>query len=128
MRKDMYGEAQSQLESALRLNAAKAELQHTLGDVLALQGRANDAITQYRNALKIDPNFGPAHFSLGIILADQGKKCGGSRQFPKSRRKLRSRRSSTGASSDTETVGPVKRSADRLWPFSHFFPARSGRQ
>jgi tetratricopeptide (TPR) repeat protein len=42
-----------------------------LGDVLALSaGFRFSAQAEYANALRLDPNYAPAHLALGLILAE----------------------------------------------------------
>lgn len=41
------------------------------------------AEADYRAALKLDPNFAPGHFYLGILLAEQGKKADARKSFEK---------------------------------------------
>jgi tetratricopeptide (TPR) repeat protein len=57
----------------VRLSPDRAEVHHALGDVLAVQGRIDQALNRYTGALRIDPKFAPAHFSTGLVLASQGK-------------------------------------------------------
>jgi len=44
-----------------------------LGRALAGQGRIDEAIAQYSQALRINPDFPEAHYNLGHALAGQGK-------------------------------------------------------
>lgn len=44
-----------------------------LGDALFKEGKANDAISQYRIALQLRPGYAEAHNSLGIALEKNGK-------------------------------------------------------
>ena len=46
---------------------------NNLGFVLAAQGKPDEAIAHYREALRIDPRYADAHNNLGIRLAAQGK-------------------------------------------------------
>ncbi len=46
---------------------------NNLGNALAGQGKLDEAIAHYSEALRIDPNFAMAHDNLGTILARQGK-------------------------------------------------------
>jgi tetratricopeptide (TPR) repeat protein len=45
----------------------------TLGDALSQQGRTEEAISQYREALRINPTYVDAHINLGIALDQQGQ-------------------------------------------------------
>ncbi len=46
---------------------------NNLGNVLAKQGRADEARESFRRALDIDPNYAVPHYNLGNLLARQGK-------------------------------------------------------
>jgi tetratricopeptide (TPR) repeat protein len=46
---------------------------NTLGVVLKRQGRIDEAVAHYREALEIRPTYAPAHNNLGNALARQGK-------------------------------------------------------
>jgi len=41
--------------------------------VLARQGRTDEAIEHFHEALRIKPDFERAHYNLGIALLEQGK-------------------------------------------------------
>ena len=45
-----------------------------LGFSFAKEGKNTEAIEAFRGAVKLDPDFTEAHFSLGVLLARQGKK------------------------------------------------------
>jgi len=42
------------------------------GNTLHSQGKVDEAIAEYREALRIDPNHRDARYNLGIALYDQG--------------------------------------------------------
>jgi tetratricopeptide (TPR) repeat protein len=44
-----------------------------LGNALSHQGRLDEAITEYRRAIRLNPANASAHRSLGTALHDQGK-------------------------------------------------------
>ncbi len=46
---------------------------NNLGSHLADCGRSQAAIAQYRQALEVQPNYGPAYQKMGAALADQGQ-------------------------------------------------------
>lgn len=50
-----------------------AETHNGLGFVLARQGRADEAIAEYKKAISVDSKFTPAFNNLGEALARQGK-------------------------------------------------------
>jgi tetratricopeptide (TPR) repeat protein len=46
---------------------------NNLGIVLADQGKLDEAIAHFSEALRIDPNYAEAHYNLGLALVGQGK-------------------------------------------------------
>jgi protein O-mannosyl-transferase len=46
---------------------------NNLGVILADQGKLDEAIAHYSEALRIKPNYADAHNNLGVALDDQGK-------------------------------------------------------
>jgi Flp pilus assembly protein TadD len=51
------------------------------GTVLAKQGRTDEAMTRYRAALAVDPQYVPAYFNLGVTFAGQGSNAAAIAQF-----------------------------------------------
>lgn len=49
-----------------------AKTHNNLGTTLRRQGRVDEAIIQYQEALKIDPRYAPAHYNLGNALLEKG--------------------------------------------------------
>jgi tetratricopeptide (TPR) repeat protein len=56
---------------AKRPNNARGH--NNLGGALATQGKPEEAIAQYSEALRISPAYAEAHYNLGVALATQGK-------------------------------------------------------
>ena len=50
-----------------------AEAYSNLGNALKDQGKLDEEVAAYREAIRIKPNFVEAHFNLGIALKDQDK-------------------------------------------------------
>ena len=50
-----------------------ATVQYNLGVVIFHQGEVGSAVTHYRGALAIKPDFAEAHNNLGVALAQQGE-------------------------------------------------------
>ena len=60
-------------QHALAVTENNYWMHNNLGFALTAQGRLDEAIAQYENALKINPVYEPAHLNLGIALISQGK-------------------------------------------------------
>ena len=50
-----------------------AIIHNALGNALADTGRLDDALSQYRQAVELDPDFADAHSNIAIILARRGE-------------------------------------------------------
>ena len=46
---------------------------YNLGEILA-GGGINEAIDHFREALRVDPDFGQAHYHLGVALLAKGRR------------------------------------------------------
>lgn len=57
----------------LTITPNSAPLYDMLGVSFKLQGKIDEAITQYRKALEADPNYAAAHINLGVAVGSQGK-------------------------------------------------------
>jgi tetratricopeptide (TPR) repeat protein len=60
-------------QDTVRKAPSNYRARNELGAELAAQGQVTDAIEQYRQALKLKPDFPEAHNNLGITLASQGR-------------------------------------------------------
>jgi len=67
-----FGEAESHYRQALA-GKPTAETHNGLGYVLAQQGRADEALAEFRKAIEVNPNLTPAYNNLADALAKQGK-------------------------------------------------------
>ncbi|MGO9013114.1 MAG: tetratricopeptide repeat protein [Bryobacteraceae bacterium] len=65
-------EAQAQVEAILLTDASSAEAHEFLGRLLFAQGQSGRAIEQYREAIRIAPEFGRAMLDLGETLIKAG--------------------------------------------------------
>ena len=79
VKKDRYNVLDGHFESKIELDTTnqaapltEAEAQAYLGDLLA-HSRRKDAYTYLEKALKLDPNLGMAHASLGMMYFYEGK-------------------------------------------------------
>jgi Tfp pilus assembly protein PilF len=59
--------AEFQLRRALEKDPNLVNVRYNLGFALQLQGKMEEAIEAYRQALQIDPDRATAHNNLGII-------------------------------------------------------------
>jgi tetratricopeptide (TPR) repeat protein len=50
-----------------------ARAQNNLGNILAAQGKIDEAAAHYQEALHANPRYAGAHYNLGIIFADRGQ-------------------------------------------------------
>jgi tetratricopeptide (TPR) repeat protein len=68
--------AQTSRSSDTEAHAPKSDAQQAfeLGFSFAKQGKNTEAIEAFRQAVKLDPQLTEAHFSLGVLLARQGKE------------------------------------------------------
>jgi len=51
----------------------RAPAHNLLGNLLAAQGRLDEAVRAYEEALRLDAKLADAHFKLGLILSDAGR-------------------------------------------------------
>ena len=57
----------------VKIQPADASAHVTLGIVLAIQGRNDGAVREFREAVRLDPGYAQAHDNLGIVLARLGQ-------------------------------------------------------
>ena len=69
-------EAQTQLEAILRTDPKSAETHEFLGNLMVARKQIGRAIAEYREAVRIEPEFSRAHLDLGKTLADSGDLTG----------------------------------------------------
>lgn len=72
-RSDWLG-AESHCRHQLQLTPRDTRATNLLGSILHMQGRADEARTQYRRALEIDPSFAKAAFNLARIEQEKGNR------------------------------------------------------
>jgi cytochrome c-type biogenesis protein CcmH/NrfG len=63
-------DAQQQLEAIVQANPNSAEAHEFLGNLLTAKGQTDRAIDQYREAVRIEPEFDRANLDLGSALAN----------------------------------------------------------
>ena len=67
------GESRQFYETVARRHAGIAQAHYGLGRIAAAQGNPAGAIGGYRRALELFPDYGAAHYALGLALRDQGR-------------------------------------------------------
>jgi len=73
LRRGRFVEAKIQFEKAIEINPGDPHAWYSLGRIAQTTNRPNDAIANYREALKRMPSFNPARIGLAIALASGGK-------------------------------------------------------
>ncbi len=64
--------ALTELDQALAINPAAAEMQYNRANVLFRAGRIDEAIAGYKKALELNPRIAAAHANLGAALLQSG--------------------------------------------------------
>ncbi len=82
-KKKMYHESSVFLKKARECDPSNTFSYNLIGIIYRLQKRFNDAIEQYRHAVKIDPEDATLYFNLGRALLDSGKMKEGNEMFKK---------------------------------------------
>jgi Flp pilus assembly protein TadD len=67
-----WKDSESHFRYMQRLAPDSEKINQDLGLVLARQGKFDEAITYFSQALQLKPNFQKAHTSLGVMLAQRG--------------------------------------------------------
>ena len=66
-----WRDSETLLQYMLKLNPDSAALHNHLAYTLNLEGKDNEAIEQFADAIRLDPAFPDPHYSLGTLLANQ---------------------------------------------------------
>jgi Flp pilus assembly protein TadD len=80
-RMNRIAEARTHLEKSLQADASQPLAHEVLGSLLEAEGRTPEAIIQYREAIRLRPDFGKAHLDLGAVLARKGDRAGAAAEF-----------------------------------------------
>jgi tetratricopeptide (TPR) repeat protein len=72
VRREDFEEAEGHYRAALRTKPT-AETYNGLGFVLSRQGKLDEAILQFREAIRVDPEYAAAYNNLAASLVQQGK-------------------------------------------------------
>ncbi|MCP4610006.1 MAG: tetratricopeptide repeat protein [Planctomycetes bacterium] len=73
LKADDFAGAERQCRKSLELNPKNAIANCTLGVSLARQGKVDEAIGYFSEAIKLEPGYVDAHYSLGQAMARKGK-------------------------------------------------------
>ena len=72
--KENYAEAEQAFKKYIELIPNDPNPYDSLAELFLKMGKFDDAITQYRKALAIDPNFLNSHFGIGAALMYQARR------------------------------------------------------
>jgi tetratricopeptide (TPR) repeat protein len=67
-----FEESRARYEHLVRGQAALAQARHGLGQIAVATGRAAEGVSHFREALLAFPDYGRAHYALGLALRGQG--------------------------------------------------------
>ena len=56
----------------MRLYPISAKVHYNIGIVFRKLGRREEAISQYKKALSVDPEYAGAHYNLGLVYGGKG--------------------------------------------------------
>ena len=70
-------EAEDQLREAARVDPKSADFHSDLGDLPVERHHENEAIAEYREALRLNANLDGANLGLGSVLVRQGNSSAG---------------------------------------------------
>ena len=79
-RMNRIAEARTHLEKSLQADAGQPLAHEVLGGLLEAQGQIPEAVSHYKEAIRLRPDFGKAHLDLGAAAGAQGRAGRGDRQ------------------------------------------------
>lgn len=80
-RMNRIAQARIHLERSLQADAKQPVAHEVLGGLLAAEGRIPEAVSHYKEAIQLRPDFGQAHLDLAVALARQGDRAGAAAEF-----------------------------------------------
>ncbi len=80
-RMNRLAEARIHLEKSLQADARQPLAHEVLGRLMEAARQIPEAISHYREAIRLQPNFGKAHLDLATVLARQGERAGAAAEF-----------------------------------------------
>ena len=63
-----YESARLQLDEAIRMSPLNAPAHNLDGSLLRRKGRFKEAQRAYAKAIKIDPDYAPAHYNIAVLF------------------------------------------------------------
>jgi Flp pilus assembly protein TadD len=80
-RMNRRAEARTHLERSLQAEARQPLVHEALGQLLEADGKISEAISHYKEAIRLQPDFGKAHLELGAVLRRRGDRAGAAAEF-----------------------------------------------
>ena len=80
-RMNRIAEARTHLERSLQADAGQPLAHEVLGGLLEAEGRIPEAVSHYKEAIRLRPDFGKAHLDLGAVLARKGDRARAAEEF-----------------------------------------------
>jgi tetratricopeptide (TPR) repeat protein len=80
-RMNRKAEARIHLEKSLRAEARQPLAHEVLGQLLEAAGKIPEAVSHYKEAIHLRPDFGKAHVELGEVLKRKGDRVGAASEF-----------------------------------------------
>jgi Flp pilus assembly protein TadD len=74
-------EARTHLEMSLKAEARQPVAHEVLGQLLEAEGKILDAVSHYKEAIRLRPDFAKARLELGAALARRGDRAGAAAEF-----------------------------------------------
>jgi len=74
-------EARKHLEKSLLADARQPIAHEVVGRLLEAERKIPEAVAHYKEAIRLQPNFGQARLDLGGVLARQGDRAGAAQEF-----------------------------------------------
>jgi tetratricopeptide (TPR) repeat protein len=80
-RMNRIAEARTHLEKSLQADAGQPLAHEVLGGLLEAEGKTPEAVSHYKEAIRLRPDFGKAHLDLGTVLARKGDRAAAAAEF-----------------------------------------------
>jgi len=74
-------EARSHLQRSLQADPKQPLAHDVLGGLLEAAGKIPEAVSHYKEAIRLRPDFGKARVDLGAVLARKGDRAGAAAEF-----------------------------------------------